>query len=233
MKVIVTGGGTGIGKAIAKALKRLKHDVIIVGRRKEVLEKTAGELDIPCFVFDVANDDPAGLFGKAKGVNALVNNAGFYKPVPFGKWTQKDWDDSWRVHVSGPALLSQEFSRHCRGPGAIVNISSSLAAKPEPKTAPYAASKRALLSLTESLAQELAGRKIRVNSVLPGVVPTDMTAIPEGSASARERLESLKKLHPLGRLGKPEEVADATVWLLEAEWVTGTHLTVDGGLLVR
>ncbi len=222
MRVLVTGGGTGIGRAVAAALIAAGHEAVIAGRREAVLRAAAEALGAAVAVGDVA-EDPEALLRAAGAVDGLVNSAGLARHAPVGQWTAAAWDRHYAVHVRGPALLSQAFAEALEGPGAIVNVASTLGLRPAAGTAAYAASKAALLSLTRSLALELAGRQIRVNAVLPGVVPTAMTA---------GRLDALRPLHPMGRLGTPEEVADAVRWLLEAPWVTGAALAVDGGLLI-
>jgi 3-oxoacyl-[acyl-carrier protein] reductase len=232
MKVLVTGGGTGIGKGIAKALKAHGDDVMIVGRRESVLKACAEELQIEYAVFDVAKDDPDALFSKYP-MQALVNNAGSSELVAVGNWTAKHWQDHFDVHVKAPALLSQAFAKQVTGEGSIVNISSNIAMNPEPQLAAYSACKAALISLTKSLAQELASKNIRANAVLPGVVPTAMT-LPTESDAQRQELETMfTELHPLGKLGVPQDIAEAVVYLLNAKWVTGTSLVVDGGFRIR
>jgi 3-oxoacyl-[acyl-carrier protein] reductase len=121
-----------------------------------------------------------------------------------------------------------------RGQGAIVFIASTLVERAAKLTAAYAASKAAVVSAARSLALELAPQ-VRCNVVAPGLVDTDMirasrSGQPLGEAELAAQLESLRALHPLGRLGRPEEVADAVCFLLRSEWITGSVLTVDGGL---
>jgi 3-oxoacyl-[acyl-carrier protein] reductase len=132
--------------------------------------------------------------------------------------------------------LLQAAARHMQA-GSIVVLASTLAFRSAPTTSAYAASKAALLSAAKSAALELAPR-IRVNALAPGVVDTDMVRVPRRALGANEdaapvlaeQLEALRKLHPLGRLGTAEEVAEAALYLLEASWLTGSVLTIDGGL---
>jgi len=139
-------------------------------------------------------------------------------------------------------LMSQQVgsAMRARGGGAIVQLASTLGLRPAPDTSAYAASKAALIAATRAFALELAP-EVRVNAVAPGVVDTEMVRRlrrePDlGAGRGREaeavaqQLEGLARLHPLGRLGTPEEVAKAVLFLLDASWVTGTVLTVDGGL---
>jgi len=230
MRVLVTGGGTGIGLAIAEALEAAGDEVVIAGRREHILLEAAAALGVRHVVGDIT-DAPEALLD-AGPFDGLVNNAGVARHAPIAAWTAADWDLHHAVHVRGPALLSRAFSLRLIDaglPGSIVNVSSNLGLRPAPTTAAYSASKAAMLSLTRSLAVELAPSGIRANAVLPGVVPTAMTATGDDPEA---RLEALRLRHPLGRLGAPADVASAVAWLLHAEWVTGAELAVDGGLLI-
>lgn len=222
-RALVTGGGTGIGRAIAAALRNKGLEVVIVGRRAAVLKQTAQTLGAIPLVADIVAD-PQGVIDAAGPLQVLVNNAGHQIAAPIGAWTAADFASLYAVHAIAPALLSQAFATQCPGSGRIVHISSTLAVRPAPTTAAYAAAKAGMLALSRALALELAPRKITSNALLPGVVPTDMTA---------GRADDLLHLHPLGRLGTGQDVADAVCWLLDAPWVTGTEIPVDGGLLVR
>lgn len=230
-RVLVTGGATGIGRAVASALVECGSQVIILGRRADLLGRTADQLGATAVPGDVLAD-PDALLDRVGPVDGLVHSAGAYVHAPLGAWTAADWQHMWAVHVEAPALLSQAFAARCQGPGSILAISSTLAERTAPGAAAYSAAKAGLCSLVRSLAVELAPRHIRANALLPGVVPTDMTAAPRGELSSQEQLQQLVGLHPLGRLGTPEEVAQAAVALLGNAWTTGAMLAVDGGLLI-
>ena len=209
MRVLVTGGGSGIGRAIADALVEGGNEVVVCGRRP---------IDRPgSLVWDVTSD-PQGLIAAAGPLDALVNNAGFAEHAPCGSWDEAIWSRHYAVHVVAPALLSQAFAAQGR-PGSILNISSTLANRAARGTGPYAAAKAALLSQTRTLALELAPR-IRVNALLVGGVDTAMV---EG------RQQALSKLHPLG-LGAPKDVGGAAAFVLSAPWMTGAAVAIDGGL---
>ncbi|MEE2787471.1 MAG: SDR family oxidoreductase [Myxococcota bacterium] len=228
-RVLVTGGGTGIGLAIVKALLARQKAVVAVGRRVEKLADAAA-LGAETVPWDIT-ENAAGLFARIGPVDGLVHNAGMCKRAGIDQWSEADWSAMWRVNVMAPALLSQAFVRQLDGPGSIVAISSTLAERPAPGTAGYGATKAALVNLVKHMALELAPRQIRVNAVLPGVVPTEMTqssADPEHSLPA-----SVVALHPLGRLGHGADVADAVCYALDAPWMTGSAVTIDGGLLSR
>lgn len=228
-RVLVTGGGTGLGRGIAAALSGHGLEVVICGRRTEPLKAAAKALEVEWVQGDVTGD-PHLLLDAAGAVDALVHNAGICRYAALGAWTAADWDLHYAVHVRGPALLSQAFAERAAH-GAIVFVSSTLSVRSAPMTAAYAASKAGVDSLTRSLAQALAPR-IRVNSVQPGVVPTDMTRADRDGTDAEQQFEALRALHPMGRLGTPADVGQAVHFLLASPWITGVHLPVDGGLLI-
>ena len=222
-RALVTGGGTGIGRAIARRLRERGLEVVIVGRRSEVLGDTADALGAIALPADIVAE-PERVIAEAGPIQVLVSNAGHQAAAPIGGWTATDFAELYAVHTIAPALLAQAFAAQCDGPGRIVHISSTLAVRPAPATAAYAAAKAGMLALTRALALELAPRGITANALLPGIVPTAMTA---------GRAEDLHHLHPVGRLGRGQDIADAVSWLLDAPWVTGASIPVDGGLLVR
>jgi NAD(P)-dependent dehydrogenase (short-subunit alcohol dehydrogenase family) len=229
-RILVTGGGTGIGYAIAESLVQRGATVFICGRRRKVLERAANQIGATPISGDITGA-PEPLLQACGPLDGLVHNAGCLIQENIGQWTARAWQDLFEVHVQGPALLSQAFAAQAKGPGAIVAVGSTLGERPIAGSAAYAAAKAGLMSLVRSLALELAPQGIRANAVLPGVVPTAMTQRAQGDLSARESLKALEALHPLG-LGQPEQVAQAVIGLLENEWISGAALTVDGGLLV-
>ena len=229
MRVLVTGGGTGLGRGIAAALVAKGDSVVICGRRIDPLKAAAAALKVEWIQADVT-EDPEATLDAAGPIDGLVHCAGVYRHAALGAWDAALWDMHHAVHVRGPALLSQAFAARCET-GGIVFVSSTLAVRTAPGAAAYASSKAAVDSLAQSLAQSLAPR-IRVNCVQPGVVPTAMTRAPRDGADPDAQLESLRTLHPMGRLGTPTDVGEAVAFLLHAPWVTGAKLPVDGGLLI-
>ncbi|MCB0365598.1 MAG: SDR family oxidoreductase [Bdellovibrionaceae bacterium] len=235
---LITGAGSGIGQAIAQAYSKAGYEVWLLGRNPKKLEATAQSLDGPAQVFpcDLADLDQVEKMGKSilssvgsKGLNALIHNAGLIKRATFLESTRNEWQESFRVHLLGPVLLTQALLPLLEkaAPSAIVNVSSTLGHRPVPGTASYSALKSAVINWTLSLAVELADRGIHANCVCPGIVDTPI----HGTLSEDQR-NYLDKLQPLGRVGTAEEVARAVYFLGsgESSWTTGSVLNVDGGI---
>jgi len=235
--VVVTGGSSGIGLEVARRLVDGGAEVCVVARRQNVIERSIRDLGPtawghPC---DLADPDQVANLVAAVGerwgrVEGLVNNAGVAPMAGVEDTDLETWDHAFAVNVRGPFLLVQRLLpllRTARDP-AIVNVSSTLAVKAIPGMVAYNSSKAALNHLTRSLALELAPQ-IRVNAVMPAVVDTP---IHELRNMSREQVEGMGDLHPLGRVGRPEEIADMVVFLLgpEAAWMTGAVIPVDGGM---
>ena len=232
---IVTGGGTGIGRAAAEHLIGSGAHVLLVGRRAEPLERTARELGAAFHACDVS-DANAGIVAAAETafgrVDLLVNNAaidGAGASLP--ELPQSSWSRVLEVNVTAAFRLIQELATHLRSRdagGAVVNISSINAIVAEHAFADYNTSKGALLALTRSAAIDLAGSGIRVNAVCPGYVETEMTAPYLQTKGVRERIE---RDIPLGRIGSPGEIGAVVAFLLsdQASFITGATIVVDGG----
>jgi NAD(P)-dependent dehydrogenase (short-subunit alcohol dehydrogenase family) len=250
--VIVTGATRGIGRAVVGAILSSGGRVAAIARDPEALRVLQAHNPdriqaVPADLADV--DRLAGVAERAVdafgGVDGLVNCAGVARYEPVGAIAIDSIDAQLKVNLVAPLLLSQAVAQHMRGRGgAIVNVSSTLAERPAEFTSVYAATKAALNALTRGLALELARDRIRVNAILPGGVDTEMLRAPRlrpgellDARALAERVESqlaaLAALHPLGRLGKPEEVAEVIVSVLDREWQTGSLVTIDGGLSLK
>jgi NAD(P)-dependent dehydrogenase (short-subunit alcohol dehydrogenase family) len=251
-RVLVTGASRGIGRAVVTRLLERGAMVAVVGRSEEALVRLARRdpARVTVLVGDVTEPSQrehmiTRAAAELGGLDGLVCAAGVALHQRVGHIDAATVAAQLAVNFVAPLLLSQDAARVMRAQGtggAIVHVSSTLAVHPAPGTAVYGATKAALNALTRSLAGELAEDGVRVNAVVPGVVDTDMVREPRlapGEApptgAARERrvaaqLEALRQLHPLGRLGKPSDIADAVVYLLDAEWTTGSLMRVDGGL---
>jgi NAD(P)-dependent dehydrogenase (short-subunit alcohol dehydrogenase family) len=244
--VIITGGATGLGYAIAEAFLhdsaattlRERANVILNGRTLTKLETAAQKLDRPDRIHLVAGDitDPTfapklvdeavSRFGR---VNVLINNAGIFAVKPFTEYSIGELDQ-YLNYVRGTFALTQETVKQMREQGdggAIINIGTILtfhASQSIPASAPIMA-KAAITAMAKNLAFELAEDRIRINTIAPGIVPT-----PLHGELTPETLDSLDRQHPLGRVGTPKDIADAVLYLANASWVTGTILPVDGGI---
>ena len=233
---IVTGGSRGIGEAVAYKLASLGANiaVIFVGdpdAAQRVCERCREEYGVKagaylCDVsdFNAAKEAVAKIKGDFGGVQILVNNAGITRDGLLAMMKEEDFDQVLKVNLKGAFHLI----RHCTGlflrgrEGSIVNISSVTGLMGNVGQCNYAASKAGLIGLTKSVAKELAPKGIRCNAVAPGFIATDMTS--------SQTENPLLKLVPLGRMGKPEEVAEAVAYLAAASYVTGEVLRVDGGI---
>lgn len=233
-RVVVTGASRGIGRAVVEALLARGATVAVVARTREALADIAaqaGEGRVVVCAADVADAEHrqrlvARLASELGRVDALVQCAGIAPRAPVGEIRESDVASTLAVNFTAPLLLAQSIAGLMRaqgGGGSIVNVASTLGLVPAAGAAVYAASKAALISATRTLALELAADGIRVNAIAPGLVDTEMLR-------GRDR-DALGRLHPLGRVGRPSEIAEAVVHLLDAQWTTGTVHVVDGGLL--
>ncbi|MGN9758317.1 SDR family oxidoreductase [Streptomyces sp. SD31] len=234
---VVTGGTRGIGRAVAEHLVRAGALVCVTARDAHEVRRTAAELGGVGAAGSVADPDHLRAvvelalreFGR---IDVLVNNAA--TNLPYGPLMDVDplaWREAFTVNVEAPLRLVQCAWRAWMGEhgGAVVNVCTEGAAHVGPHIGAYGTSKAALAHLTQQLAGELAP-KVRVNSVSPGLVRTEMARF-VWEPDEEEVAAGL----PLGRIGEPEDVARAVVWLASdaAEWVTGADLLVDGGTRVR
>lgn len=221
MRVIVTGAANGIGRATAHAFRE-------AGARVVGLDLQAGEDIIACDLRREA-DVVRGVAEAVRslgGLDVLVNNAGILREAALGDVTAEDIDQHFAVNVRGTILVTREALPHLKDGARIINIASELAYLGRAKASVYCASKAAVLALTRSWARELAPR-ILVNAVAPG--PTDTPLL--GFASLTAEQQAMETAHPLGRIGKPEEVAAAVLFLAspQASLFTGQCLGANGG----
>jgi NAD(P)-dependent dehydrogenase (short-subunit alcohol dehydrogenase family) len=241
--VIITGGGTGIGRAAALQFAQAGASIVVVERRPTPLEEVASVSDrmIVPIVADIQREpairDIVHSASKRWGrLDVVVNNAGAFAQRPLENIDQQLVTDLFATNILGPTLLSQAALPYLKGTqGSIVNISSTFGHKASPMISHYAASKAALEHLTRCWALELAPYRIRVNAVAPG--PTE-TGILERSGLTASIVEHIKEEEtervPLGRRGTPEEVA---AWIVDlahptARWITGQVIAIDGGLSI-
>lgn len=239
---VVTGAGTGIGRAASIALARDGWTVFAVGRRTEPLESLSRSTELirplPADVVRARDrrlivETPLEACGR---LDLLVNNAGAFGPTPIDELDEATLDRMLQVNLSAPLMLTREALSALSSPGgSIINVTSTMAHKAAPGILAYAVGKAALEHATRCLALELAPRGIRVNAVSPGPVETDVLAaagMDEEQVAEHQRI--MREAVPLGRLGQPEEIASWIVRLAAptAAWLTGHVLDVDGGMSV-
>ena len=238
--VLVTGGGTGIGRAIASAFFEKGARVMISGRTEKTLDETLSLMKAKdqercaALTADMRNyeeintlvDETYGRFGP---VNVLVNNAGIYPNKPVVEMALEEWDAVMETNLRGPFLLCKAVAKQMieKGtPGRIINITSGAHRSARKGAAHYASSKAALTMFTKVLALELAEYGINVNTVSPGLIDVG----PQMPVT-QEYKDSLVKMIPRGRMGMPEEIARAVLFMAseDADYITGESLEVDGG----
>ena len=234
---IITGGGTGIGLATAHAFYQEGAKIILFGRRKEKLEKAVENLGGSAIIVQgdmTNNNDLDKLINETlhnfKKIDILVNNAGLFNGSPLHEISDSQWDEIMDINIRSvfqltrrvlPVMLSQKY-------GSIIHISSILGLIAVPQVAAYNVSKGALNQFSRSIAVEYGSSGIRSNSICPGLIATDMTADLMKDA---DLMKEWSKEYPIGRFGKPEDVANACLYLAsdESSFVTGITLPVDGG----
>ena len=234
---IITGGGSGIGRGIALAVAREGAKVVIAGRTRERLDHLAQEIGSNCLPVQTDTGNPQEInrlvekavqhFG---GLNVLVNNAALLLPGTAESHTEDEWEQMFNVNVRGIWQLCRAAMPHLRaaGGGSIVNIASVLSMVAARNRVGYSATKGAVLAMTRAMALDHAPEKIRVNCICPGIVDTEMVARFSLDENARRQRIAM---HPLGRFGQPEDIAQAAVFLAsdESSWITGAAFPIDGG----
>ena len=239
---LVTGGGSGIGAAVASVLVDKGAKVTICGRNQERLQSTAAELGAAMQVVDVTDHDQvAAAFRAAESdygaIDVLINNAGSAESSPFGKMDDDTWERMMSVNLDGVYYCCREAIGGMleSGSGCIVNVASIAGLHGAAYITAYCAAKHGVVGLTRALAAEFARKNITVNAVCPGYVDTEIvrTAIDNISVTtgrSREKaLAELVKTNPQGRLITPEEVADTVIWLCRQQSVNGQAIVMDGG----
>ena len=233
---IITGGTSGIGLATAKIFLANNFNCVLVGRSTARFENIKSELGgsfefISADVRKVEDCDKiiSRTVQKFGGVNVLVNCAGIYREGAITSTDEESFDDIFSTNVKGTFFTTRAaVDELIKTRGSIVNVASDAAIKGNYFCAAYAASKGAIVAFTKSLALELASFEIKVNCVAPGDILTPLTV--NQLETSNSTIEELAKFYPLGRIGTPDEVAQAIYFLSTATFITGAVLSVDGGL---
>ncbi len=241
---LVTGASSGLGVECAKALAIAGADVVIAARRGDRLEAIAAEMRkeygvrvLPIAADITAESDQEQIISRTVAelgeIDILINNAGVAPTGRAERISRELWESALALNLTAPMFLSQKIAARLieRGkPGRIINLTSVLGQRASAvyRLSPYTATKAALANLTRQLAVEWAGYGINVNAISPGWIPTEATEAGIAKPKNREKMESLT---PLGRLGLPEEVRGAVIFLASkaGNYVTGSVLSVDGG----
>ena len=237
---VITGGGTGIGRAAALLFAKEGAKVVIAGRRRKPLEETADLIksaggDATCLSIDVSKigevrkmiDETVNTYGK---IDILYNNAAVFTGTGknIAELDEDEWDDLMDINLKGVFLCCKYVIPHMikNGGGSIINCSSISGHLGQRRQGAYNAAKGGIEMLSKCMALDFAGYKIRVNTVCPAWVETDFNR-----EDVAKRKDEVVMLHPAGRIGQPEDVAYAVLYLAsdESAWVTGTSLMVDGG----
>jgi 3-oxoacyl-[acyl-carrier protein] reductase len=238
---LVTGASQGIGHACARALARAGATVAVAARNQSKLDELVAEITAAggraaAFATDVSDEDRVKsaikqAIAQLGKVDILVNNAGITRDQLVMRMKRADWDAVLNTNLTSAYLCAQQVipSMLKQRWGRIISISSVFGQMGQAGQANYAASKAGLIGLTMAMARELASRNITCNAVAPGFIETEMTA-----ALSEEFRQTAVKQIPLGRVGKPEDVASAVCFLAteEASYITGHVLNVNGGLLM-
>ena len=236
---LITGAAQGIGKSIALLLARNGADIVVSDINLEKAEETAKEIEsmgpkAMAVKVDVGNfKDVEQMveailkeFGK---IDILINNAGITRDKLILRMTEEDWDSVLNVNLKGTFNCMKAVTRHMakQRSGKIVSIASVVGEMGNAGQANYSASKAGVIGLTKTIAREFAQRGINVNAIAPGYIETPMTEV-----LSEKVKEELKRLIPMERLGKPEDVAEAALFLVseESNYVTGQVLNVNGGI---
>jgi NAD(P)-dependent dehydrogenase (short-subunit alcohol dehydrogenase family) len=239
---VITGGGTGIGLAIAERFLKEGWRAVVIGRRLEPLENLKRRQPDDVLVLQCDLTKPESVHEtcdliaaepRFNQVRCLVNNAGIYEKRAFKQTGDTLWQAMFETNLLGAVRMTRELlpliEKH---QGSIVNVSSTLGLKPVDGTSAYSALKAAMINWTQTLAIECAKQNVRANCICPGIVDTPIHAF--HGQTEDEKAASLGGLQPLGRIGQPSDIAHG-VWSLAgpgSEWITGSVLNVDGGIFL-
>tara|TARA_B100001750_G_scaffold181686_1_gene150286 strand:+ start:4901 stop:5656 length:756 start_codon:yes stop_codon:yes gene_type:complete len=241
--VLVTGGSRGIGKAIGKLFAEQGANVVITSKNEKILKKTSNEIKNSFYVKgDIRKEkDVKRIIEKTiknfRKIDILINNAGVLpKMKPLDKISEKEWLETIDVNLNGAFRFTRQVIPHMqKNGGSIINIASDAGLKAFENfyADGYSAAKAAIIHLTKVWALEYAKYNIRVNCISAAVVDTDMTR--KFWLDSKKKIELTSKEHPLGRIGKVDDIAKAALYFAsdDSSWTTGAILPVDGGVSLK
>lgn len=238
-RVVITGGGSGIGADMALAFAEAGADVTITGRRREPLEATADRH--PAIAFEVADvtreADIVALFERLDEVDIVIANAGAAESAPLTKTGLDQWQRMLEVNLTGVFLTLREGLKHLRDGGRLIAVASTAGLKGYAYVAPYCAAKHGVVGLVRALAQEVAGRDVTVNALCPGFTETPLleesiaTIVAKTGQTATQARAHLQSTNPSGRLIQPAEVTATALWLCgpHSAAIHGQAISISGG----
>lgn len=237
-RVLITGGGTGVGADLARGFAAAGAEVVICGRREAPLRAVAERTGARVILADVTDEgEVARLFAEAGRCEVVIANAGQADSAPFARTSLEQWNRMLAVNLTGVFLTFRDGLRQFDGWGRLLAVASTAGLKGYAKVAPYAAAKHGVMGMVRSLALEVAKGPVTVNAICPGFLDTDMTAdsiriISEKTGRTPEEARAaLEGLSPQNRLYRPDEVTSAALWLCGpgTDGVNGQAITISGG----
>ena len=237
-QVLVTGGSSGIGEAIAQRAREAGAEVAIFSRRQELVDRVAGELGVLGIAGDVRNPADcrravAECVEKLGGLSTLINSAGVIGGGGTGDTDPDEWNRIMTINLDGTVEMCRaalEPLKQANG-ASVVNLSSVCGNRPFAQVTAYCVAKAGVEMYTKCLALELAEHNVRVNAIAPGVVVTNLHTVTNAVADYDAFLARSRETHPLGEVGEPDDAAWMTLYLAsdQAKWVTGAVIPLDGG----
>lgn len=238
--IIVTGGSRGIGKCLVENLAREGHNVILnYNKSEKQAKKIQSDLKAEGFIIEIYKADVSKredvrklvefAIDKMQGIDVLINNAGIAKLQMFQDVTEDDWNEMININLKSAFYMSQEVIPYMihKKKGCIINISSIWGMVGASCETVYAISKAGMDALTKSLAKELGPSNIRVNSIAPGVIDTEMNSHIDKTIKKEIENET-----PLGKIGKPIDIYKCVRWLIDEEFTTGQVISINGGYVI-
>jgi len=239
-RVLVTGGGTGLGADLARGFTNVGASVVIAGRRREPLEEVAAATGAVVVVGDVTVEaDVERMFAEAGAVDIVIANAGAAESAPLTRTSLEMWQHLIDVNLTGTFLTLREGARQLRGRdwGRLITVASTAGLRGYPYVSAYTAAKHGAVGLTRAIAAELAPTGVTANALCPGYLDTEMTdrtianIVAKTGRSREEALQTLTSANPQGRLIEPAEVTAAALWLCGpgGDSINGQAIAIDGG----